>query len=56
MSRVTIDNVLLTPIRVSALIVCTDTLLANVSAAGQSLFNRELGGAISDAVDAARRP
>jgi hypothetical protein len=38
---------------VSALIVVTNTLLMNVSAAGQQLFNRELMGAISDAVDSA---
>jgi HK97 family phage major capsid protein len=52
-SRATLANILLAPTKVSALIVVTDTLLHDVSAAGQSLFNRELGGAISDAVDAA---
>jgi HK97 family phage major capsid protein len=52
-SKVTMSNLLLSPIRVSALIVVTNTLLMNVSAAGQQLFNRELMGAISDAVDAA---
>jgi hypothetical protein len=52
-SRATLANVLLSSVKVSALIVCTDSLLRDVSAAGQSLFNRELAGAISDAVDAA---
>ena len=53
MSRATLANVLLSSVKVSSLIVVTDTLLRDVSAAGQSLFNRELAGAISDAVDAA---
>jgi len=52
-SRVTINNVLLTPLKVTAFIVVTDTLLANVGPAGQSLLNRELAGVISDAADAA---
>jgi HK97 family phage major capsid protein len=52
-SKIKIDNVLLLPTRVTALVVCTDTLLLEVGAAGQSLFNRELAGAISDAVDSA---
>ena len=51
-SRVTLGNVLLEPVKASALIVVTDTLLRDVSAGGQSLFNRELAGAISDAVTA----
>ena len=51
-SRVTINNVLLTPLKVTAFIVVTDTLLANVGPAGQSLLNRELAGVISDAADA----
>jgi HK97 family phage major capsid protein len=50
-SRITLDNVLLEPVKASALIVCTNELLQNVSAAGQQLFNRELMGAVSDAVD-----
>jgi HK97 family phage major capsid protein len=52
-SRVTLDNVLLLPVKASALITVTDTLLRDVSAAGQALFNRELMSAVSDAVDAA---
>jgi HK97 family phage major capsid protein len=52
-SKVRINNVLLSPLRVAALIVCTDTLLMNVSAAGQQLFSRELMSAVSDAVDGA---
>jgi HK97 family phage major capsid protein len=52
-SRVTLDNLYLEPVKASALIVCTNELLQNVSAAGQQLFNRELQGAVSDAVDAA---
>ena len=53
LSRVTLQNLQLEPIRVSALIVCSDELLRDVCAAGQQLLNRELAGAVSDAVDAA---
>ena len=52
-SRVTLQNVLVEPVLASALIVVSDTLLRDVSAAGQALFNNELKGAVSDAVDAA---
>src|SRR5262249_8920700 len=52
-SKVTIGNVLLSPLKVTSFIVVTDTLLMNVGPAGQQLLNRELAGAISDAVDAA---
>jgi len=52
-SRIVLSNITLTPQKVTALIVCSETLLREVSAAGQQLFNRELLGAISDAVDAA---
>jgi hypothetical protein len=38
--------------RAAAMFVCSDELLRNVSSAGQSLFSRELRGAISDSVDA----
>jgi hypothetical protein len=50
--KVTLNNVALTPIKVGALIVVTDNLLLDIGV-GQSVFNRELLGAISDAVDTA---
>src|SRR5262249_15345001 len=52
-SKVTLANGLLTPLKVARTIVCTQELLSNLGADGQALFNRELGGAIADAVDAA---
>lgn len=51
-SRVTLNNLILQPTKCGALIVVTDTLLLDVGA-GQSVFNRELLGVISDVVDTA---
>jgi hypothetical protein len=51
--KVKIGNVQLLPHKAVALIVVTQELLRDVSSAGQTLFNRELLGAISDAVDSA---
>jgi Phage capsid family len=50
-SRLTLTNFLLAPIKASALVVVTNELLRDVSSAGQQLFNREMLGAIADAVD-----
>ena len=52
-SKVVLGNVLLSPTRVAALCVVTDSLLFAIDAAGQSVFNRELLSVISSAVDAA---
>jgi hypothetical protein len=52
-SRITLDNVLLRPMKANALIAVSDTLVRDVGPAAQSLFNRELLGAVSDAVDSA---
>jgi hypothetical protein len=51
--RIRFANVQLQPQKALALIVCTDTFLRDVGAAGQSLFNRELLSAIAAAVDSA---
>ena len=52
-SKVVLGNVLLTPQKVAALVVVTDTLLLNTGADGQSVFNRELLSVIGSAVDTA---
>jgi hypothetical protein len=52
-SKVVLGNVLLTPQKVAALVVVTDTLLLNTGADGQSAFNRELLSVISAAIDSA---
>jgi hypothetical protein len=52
-SRVTLNNVLLQPIKAAALIVVTNELLLNVSAAGQACFSRELQSVVAAAVDTA---
>ncbi len=51
LSRLSLANAMLTPVRAAALIVVTDELARDVSASGQTLFSRELKGAVSDAVD-----
>lgn len=51
--KITLNNVLLLPQKACALIVVTDELLRNLSSAGQSLFSRELAGAIAESVDLA---
>jgi len=53
LSKITLQNVLLEPVKASSLIVVTDELLRDVSAAGQAALSRALIGAVSDAVDAA---
>jgi len=53
MSPLTLQNVQLQPVKASSLIVVTDELLRDVSAAGQAALSRALIGAVSDAVDAA---
>lgn len=52
-SKEIVGNVLLSPIKVGAIVVATDTLWFDLGAAGQQMFNRELLGAVSDAVDLA---
>lgn len=52
-SQVVIGNIVLLPTRVGSLIVCTDSLLFDVSAPGQAMFNRELLSRLGAAVDAA---
>lgn len=52
-SQVVIGNIVLMPTRVGSLIVCTDTLLYDISGPGQAMFNRELLTRIGAAVDAA---
>ena len=51
LSPVTIQTVSVTPTKVVNLIVVSDELLKDVSAAGQTAFNRALMGAMADAVD-----
>lgn len=51
-SQVVIGNIVLLPIRVGSLIVCTDTLLYDISGPGQTMLNRELLSRIGAAVDA----
>lgn len=51
--KVKLATMQLLPQKAVALIVCTAEMLRNVSAAGQTLFSRELLGAVSDAVDGA---
>jgi Phage capsid family len=52
-SKTVLNNVVLTPEKVAALMVVTDELLLRVDAVGQQMFNRELMGVLSAAVDAA---
>lgn len=52
-SKVTLGNVMLEPTKAASLIVATDTLMADISAGGQSLLSRELLGVVSDSVDMA---
>jgi HK97 family phage major capsid protein len=51
--RITLGNTRLEPQKAISVVVTTMELLRDVSAAGQQLFNRELLGAVSDAVDGA---
>jgi hypothetical protein len=51
LSRLSLANAMLVPIRAAALIVVSDELARDVSAAGQVLLGRELKGAVADAVD-----
>jgi hypothetical protein len=52
-SKIILGNVLLVPQTVAALVVVTDSLLLATDAGSQSVFNRELLGAISSAIDSA---
>ena len=50
-SRVTLNNVVLEPIKCASMVVCTNELLLNTSAAGQACFSRELQSVVAAAVD-----
>ena len=52
-SKVVLGNVSLSPTRLAALCVVTDTLLFALDAGSQATFSRELLGAVSSALDAA---
>jgi HK97 family phage major capsid protein len=52
-SRVTLNNVILQPIKAAGLIVITDDLLLAVDAAAQSVFGRELLSVVAAAADTA---
>lgn len=52
LTKLQLANQLLEPVRAAALMVTTDELVRDVSAAGQTLFARELRGAVADVVDA----
>jgi len=52
-SPIQLSNVTLQPVNASSLIVVTDELIRNISAAGQAALSRALMGAVSDAVDGA---
>lgn len=52
-SKVVLNNVTLLPIKVAAMMVVTNELLLNVSAAGQACFSRELQSVVAAAVDTA---
>lgn len=51
LSRLTLSNPALTPKKAVALIVTTDEIARDTSAAGQSLITQELRGCVSDVVD-----
>lgn len=53
LSRMTLSNPALTPKKVAAIIVTTDAVAADTSAAGQSLITQELRGAVADTTDEA---
>lgn len=53
LSRLTLSNPALTPKKVAAIIVTTDEVAADTSAAGQSLITQELRGAVADTTDEA---
>jgi hypothetical protein len=53
LSKLTLTNFVLEPMKAAALTVISDELLRDVSAAGQQLFARELQSAVGDAVDTA---
>jgi hypothetical protein len=52
-TKITLNNVILAPIKCAALLVCTSELLLNTSAAGQACFSRELQSVVAAAVDTA---
>jgi HK97 family phage major capsid protein len=53
LSPLQLQNLMLQPVKAASLIVVTDELLRDISAAGQAALSRALMGAVSDAVDAA---